>query len=86
MVLSMPFRRWLDAGCPEEFDYDGMSVDAQWVIGIEYESIVESRPGSQPVVLTDADCKRLGIPSGSTTADAIQKLSGNNPLDHPLDR
>jgi hypothetical protein len=86
MVLSVPFRRWLDAGCPDEFDYDGMEVDAQWVIGIEYDSIVESRPGSQTVVLDDVDCERLGIPRGSTNADAIQRLSGANPLDHPADR
>jgi hypothetical protein len=83
MVLTVPFRRWLDADCPDEFDYDGMKVDAQWVIGIEYESIIENR---QPTVLADGDCDRLRIPRGSSNADAIQKLSGTNPLDHPLDR
>ena len=82
MVLTAPFRRWLDAGCPDEFDYDGMKVDAQWIIGVEYDAIVESRPGSQPVALADEDCDRLGIPRGSTNADAIQRLSGTDPLGH----
>ena len=63
-----------------------MKVDAQWVSGIEYESIVEARPGSQTVILADADCERLGIPRGSSNADAIEKLSGFNPLDDPLHR
>jgi hypothetical protein len=79
MVLTTPFGKWLDAGCPDDFEYDGMRVDAQWVIVVEHEAIADSRPGSQPTDLEDEDCDRLSTPRGSTNVDAIEYLSGVRP-------
>lgn len=77
MVLTVPFERWLAAGCPDEYDYDGMQVDADWIISVEHESIHEGGES----VLDDNACEQLGLPLGSTNVDAIRELRKRWPLD-----
>jgi hypothetical protein len=68
-LLTVPFRRWLEAGCPDEFGYDGMLVDADWILTIEDESISEGGL----TVLDDATCAQLDLSSGSTNADTARQ-------------
>jgi hypothetical protein len=81
MVLTVPFTRWLAAGCPDEYDYEGMPVDADWILAIEDESV---RDGGLTVLDND-QCKQLGLPSGSTNADAVRELRKRWPVDFPTD-
>jgi hypothetical protein len=79
MAATIPFDRWIASGCPDEFDYDGMAVDADWVLSVEYEAIHESGP----IRLDDAECDRLGLPHGSTNAEAVEHLRKRWPIDLP---
>jgi hypothetical protein len=77
MSATEPFRQWLAAGCPDEFDYEGMPVDADWVISVEYEAVYEAGPS----ILESHECEGLGLPDNSTNEEAIRELRKRWPLD-----
>jgi hypothetical protein len=79
MVLTVPFRRWLEAGCPDEYDYDGMLMDADHILATEYDAISEGGL----TVLDGSQCAKLGLPPGSTNVDAIRELRKRWPIDVP---
>ena len=68
MTATIPFGLWVDLGCPESFDYDGLELTAQDALGYEVEAVEDGIP---PQVLSDAHCDLLGIPHGSSNIDAI---------------
>ena len=68
MTATVPFRIWLDLGCPEAFDYDGLDLTASEAVSYEDEAIEDGIP---PQVISDAHCDLLGIPRGSTNVDAV---------------
>jgi hypothetical protein len=81
MVLSRPFEIWLAAGCPPEWDFDGIPVDRDWTIGIEFESISDDGP----TALNDTQCAQAGVPKGSSNIDAIEAIRKRWPLEGPGD-
>lgn len=76
MSASVPFRLWIQAGCPETYDYDGMHLTVDDIIGYEYDAIHETGAS----VLEDEECERLGIPVGSTNESAVKILRASRPL------
>ena len=68
MTATIPFGRWLDLGCPDTFDYDGLDLTAGQALSYEVEAIEDGIP---PQVLSDTHCDALRIPRGSTNADAV---------------
>lgn len=82
MSATEPFRHWVAAGCPDDFDYQGMKVDADWVISVEYEAIHEAGP----TILDATECQQLGLPLNSTNEEAIRQLRERWPLDPPGQR
>jgi hypothetical protein len=79
MSASVPFRLWIEAGCPDTYDYDGMHVTADDIIGYEYDAI----GAAGAAMLEDDECEKLGIPVGSSNEMAIQHIRQTRPLKLP---
>lgn len=76
---SVPFRLWIEQGCPAVFDWEGHETDAEEALLHEYDAIVEAGPQ----VLEDWECERLRLPLGATNADAHRELRKRWPVDLP---
>ena len=76
MSASVPFRLWIQAGCPDTYNFDGLQLTADDIIGYEYDAIHEAGA----TVLEEDECQRLGLPLGSTNESAIQVIRANRPL------
>lgn len=77
MSATVPFRLWVEQGCPAVFDWDGRKTCADEALLHEYDAIVEAGPQA----LEDWECERLGLPLGATNADAHRELRKRWPLD-----
>jgi hypothetical protein len=67
---TVPFRLWIEAGCPAFFDWDGKLVEAEEALLHEYDAIAETGPQR----LEGWECEKLSLPLGSTNAEAHAKL------------
>jgi hypothetical protein len=70
MAATVPFRLWVEQRCPPVFDWNGSLATANEALLYEYDAIFEAGP--QP--LEDWECDKLGLPHGSSNADAHRKL------------
>jgi hypothetical protein len=68
MSATVPFRLWIEQGCGPTFKWgdDPNTWEADDALLYEYDAIVEGGP--QP--LEDWECDALGMPHGTTNAEA----------------
>jgi hypothetical protein len=76
MSATVPFRRWIEQGCPAVFDWDGKPAEAEEALLSEYDVIAEFGP----TPLDDSECEKLGLPIGTTNEEAHRKLRETWPL------
>jgi hypothetical protein len=76
MAATVPFRLWIEQGCPAVFDWNGTPAEANDALLYEYDAIAVAGP--QP--LEDWECDKLGLPRGTTNADAHRKLRETWPM------
>jgi hypothetical protein len=73
---TVPFRLWIEQGCGPSFEWGGESWEPNDALMHEYDAIHEAGP--QP--LEEWECERLGMPPGTTNAEAHAQLRKTWPL------
>ena len=68
--MTVPFQLRIEQGCPAVFQWGGIPATANEALLHEYEAIA----GAGPRPLEDWECDKVGMPRGTTNAEAHRKL------------